>query len=88
MKPQEAMREDPAFEVRAELPLDEAGHWTVAFAGAREEGLELLADDSVQHGLVRAASFVPPCGGRRKDAGERGVGGELGGHSPGALRAA
>ena len=26
MKPQEAVSEDPAFEVRAELPLNEAGH--------------------------------------------------------------
>ena len=63
MKPQEAMGEDPAFEVRAELPLDESGHRSIAFSGAREEGLELLANDGVQHGFVRAASFVRPCGG-------------------------
>ncbi len=58
MKPQEAVSEDPTFEVRAELPLNEAGHRTIAFPGAREEGLELLANDGVQHGLVRAASLI------------------------------
>ena len=47
VKPQEAVGEDPAFEVRAELPLDEAGHRAIAFSGAREEGLEMLANDGV-----------------------------------------
>ena len=47
VKPQEAVGEDPAFEVRAELALDEAGHRAIAFAGPREEGFKMLANDGV-----------------------------------------
>ncbi len=82
------MGEDPAFEVRTELPLDEAGHRVIAFSGAREEGLELLANDGVQLGLFRAASFVGPRGSCSEEAGGRGAGAEVGGHSRCALRAA
>ena len=81
VEPQETVGEDPALEVRAELPLDEAGHGPIAFSGAREEGLELLANDGVQHGLFGAAWFVAACGRRREESGERGVGGELGSHA-------
>ncbi len=81
MKPEEAVGEDPTFEVRAELVLDEAGHRAIAFMGAREKGLELLADDSVQLRLFGAASCVAACGNSSEEAGKRGVGGDLGCHS-------
>ena len=58
MKPQGTVGENPAFEIRAELPFVEAGHRAIAFSGPREEGLQLLANNGVQRGLFRAASFV------------------------------
>jgi hypothetical protein len=64
-----------AGEKRAEegaqfLP-DEAGHGVVAFPGAHEKALELLAYDGVQRGLFRAAWLVAPCRGCGAQAGEQ-----------------
>ncbi len=88
MEPQEAVGENPAAQVRAKLLLDEAGRRMIAFAGAREEALELLANHRVQIRLFRAASFVAPSGGCRRSTGKGGVRGDLGGHSSRALREA
>jgi hypothetical protein len=62
------MSQDPASEVGAELLLDEAGHGVIALAGAREEALELLANDAVQRGLFRPVLFVFGCAARREEA--------------------
>jgi len=84
---QEAVGEDAAAEKRPELALDEAGHGAVALPGAGEEGLELLAHDGVEHGLVGASTGVgrrnaepARAGGRREH--------RIGGHSRSGLRAA
>jgi len=55
---QEAVREDAAPEVGAKLLFDEAGTGLVASARVCEEGLELLAHDLVQEGLLGAAGCV------------------------------
>lgn len=88
MKPEEAVGEDPAFEIRTELLLDEARHRAIAFSGARKECLELLANDAVQLGLFRAMSFVASYGACGKASAEREVGGDFGIHSWCALREA
>jgi hypothetical protein len=56
--PQEAVGQDPAPEVRAQLLLDEAGRRVLAFAGARQERLELFPDDRVERGLLGSVSLV------------------------------
>ena len=45
----EAVGEDAAAEVGAELALDEARDGAIPLAGAREEGLELRTHDVVEH---------------------------------------
>ncbi len=55
---QKAVRVDAAAEERAKLPLDEAGRALVPALCAREEGLQLLADDLVKQGLLRVAALV------------------------------
>ena len=48
----------------AELPLDEAGQ-AVAVAAGRgfpEEGLEMLADDGVEHGVLAVAGLIRAVG--------------------------
>ena len=55
---QEAVGEDPAAKEGAELLLDETGRWPLAGSCAGEEGLELLADGSVQEGLVGRSRAV------------------------------
>jgi hypothetical protein len=53
VEPEEALGEDPAAEKGAELLLDETGSWPLAVSCAGEEGFELLANGSVQRGLIR-----------------------------------
>ena len=59
-KPGEAARELPAAEEVAELPLDEPreGLPVTGVRGLREEGLEVIADDRVEHALVRSPRSV------------------------------
>jgi hypothetical protein len=59
---QEAVGEDAAPEVGAKLLLDEAWTCVVAIARVCEEGLELLAHDLVQEGLLGTAGCVAACG--------------------------
>ena len=59
---QEAVGEDAAPEVGAKLLLDGAGTGPVASTRVCEEGLELLAHDLVQKGLLGAAGCVAICG--------------------------
>jgi hypothetical protein len=84
-EPQEAVGEDPAAKVRAQLLLDEAGHRTIALPGAGEEALELLANDCVQLRLLGAVPFVARRGGGR-GAGEGAIGGGRGSHARSGLR--
>jgi hypothetical protein len=88
VEPQKAVGEDPAFEVRAKLPLDEAGHRAIVFSSSREKRLELLADDRVQLGVFRAAPFVAPFSRCCEETGERGAGTESARHSRWELREA
>jgi hypothetical protein len=62
VEPKETTGEDATREIGAQLALDEAGHGVLALAGAREEGLELLADDLVQQGLLGAVACVAGVG--------------------------
>jgi hypothetical protein len=59
MKPQEAMREDAALEVRAECLFHVARQAAiVGLAGVREEVLEVIAHDAIEDGLRRTARHV------------------------------
>ena len=88
VKPQEAVSQDSAPEVRAQLLLDESGRRAIAFACARQEGLELLTDDRVERGLLGSVPLVRWCGARDEEARVRGGAGcDLGSHARGALRA-
>jgi hypothetical protein len=59
MKPQKAMREDAALEVRAEGLFHVARQAAiVGLAGVREEGIQVIAYDSVEDGLRRTARHV------------------------------
>ena len=86
VKSQEAVGENPACEVRAQLLLDETEHRMLAFASACEEGFELLANDGVQLGLFRVVSFVAPRRSCGAQGGTRAGSGDLGRHSRSALR--
>ena len=63
VEPKETVSQDPAPEVRAKLLLDEAGRRAIAFACARQEGLELFTDDRVERGLLGSVPLVlaEPC---------------------------
>ncbi len=54
----EAMLEQAARKVGAELTRDEAGHGVIALSCPREKRLELFADDGVEDGLLGPASRV------------------------------
>ena len=85
--PHEAVDEDPAAEVGAELPLDEARDGAIPLAGACEEGLELRTHDVVEHALFGATARVahPVRGARTAGVGSGGP--ELRRHSaPGAAK--
>jgi hypothetical protein len=69
----EALRPNPALQIRAKLPLDVAREPAVvvlAGVGEGEEGFQILADETVQNGLGRAA---------------RQIGGREGGHKAGLV---
>ena len=55
---QEAVGEDAAGEIGAQLPLDEAGHWPALAPGPPEEGLQLLAHDLVQQGRLGLVPLI------------------------------
>jgi hypothetical protein len=83
VEPQEAVSKDSAPEVRAQLLLDEAGRRAIAFACAREEGLELLTDDRVERGLFGSVALVRGFGARGEEARVRGGAGcDLCSHTP------
>ena len=69
---QEAVGEDAAAQEGAELLLDEVRRWTLPRSRAREEGLELLADDAMQKRVLPESAVCtnrrtrPSC--RRSDA--------------------
>jgi hypothetical protein len=52
------MRQDTAAQEGPELLLDEARNRLIAVGRAREEALELLADDLVEEGLLRVMALV------------------------------
>ena len=59
MEAEKAMREDAALEIGAKCLLDIA--WEAAIAGladVREEGLQVIAHDGVEHGLRRTMRHV------------------------------
>jgi hypothetical protein len=58
VEPQEAVSKDSAPEVRAQLLLDEARRRAIAFACARQEGLELFTDDRVERGVLGSVPLV------------------------------
>jgi hypothetical protein len=65
----EAAGQDAAVEIGAQVALDVAGEAAArgaALAGGGEEGLEPLADDGVQEGVLGLAAAVPGkgCAGR------------------------
>jgi hypothetical protein len=63
-KPREAMGQDPAREELAKLLLDEAGQ-AVAVAAVSdfpEEGLQVLADDGVEDGVLGVAGLIRAVG--------------------------
>jgi hypothetical protein len=72
VEPKETVGKDPAPEVRAQLLLDEAGRRAIAFACARQEGLELFPDDRVERGLLGSVPLVDWCGARGEEARVRG----------------
>ena len=53
VKPEEAVGEDPSFEVRAELPLDEVGHRAIAFSLREQpqEGFDGLSSSVIDRAL-------------------------------------
>ena len=56
----EAMGEDAAFQITAELTLDVGGYWvTIPLAGQREPRLEVFLDAAIEHALARAARPIP-----------------------------
>jgi hypothetical protein len=55
---QESMGEDAALEIGADLALDEAGDGRSSGSCEGEEGLELVADDGVEAGLLGVVSCV------------------------------
>jgi len=61
-KPREAVGQDPAREELAELLLDEAGQAVsvAAVRGFSQEGLEVLANDGVQDGVLGVAGLIRP----------------------------
>ena len=63
-KPREAMAQHAAREELAELLLDEAGQ-AMSVAAVRdfpEEGLQVLADDRVEHGVLGVARAIRAMG--------------------------
>ena len=63
-KPREAMGQDPTREELAELLLDEAGQArsVAAVRDFPEEGLQVLADDGVEHGVLGVAGLIRAVG--------------------------
>jgi hypothetical protein len=55
---QEAMGEHAALEVRTNLALDEASDGSTRRTGAREERLQILADDAMEERLLGLVAFV------------------------------
>ncbi len=58
MDTQKAVGEHTAFEIGADLALDEAGHGRTIAPRSGEEGLELLPDDFVKERLLGLVAFV------------------------------
>ncbi len=56
---QKAMSQDAALEITAHLALDEPGDGGPHPSCAGEEGLEFVADDLVEEGLLGLVAFVP-----------------------------
>jgi hypothetical protein len=59
---QESMREYPALEIRTDLALNEPSDRCALPSRPSQEGLELLADDFVQKGLLGLVAFVLDAG--------------------------
>jgi hypothetical protein len=55
----ESMGEDAALEIAAHLAFDEAGDGRPHRSCVGEEGLEFVADDGVEEGLLGLVAFVP-----------------------------
>jgi hypothetical protein len=58
MDPYKASRENSAFEISAQLALDEGGDWVIALSGAGEKRLELLAYDLVQDRVLGLSASI------------------------------
>jgi hypothetical protein len=56
---QESVGEHAALEIGADLALDEAGDGRTRRARAFEEGLEFVANDLMEKGLLGLVTFVP-----------------------------
>jgi hypothetical protein len=65
----ESVGQHAAFEIRADLPLDEAGDGRPFRSRAGEEGDELRADDFVQESLLGLVANVVGDGGRSAGTG-------------------
>src|SRR6056297_756016 len=57
------MGQNTTLEIRADLALDEASHGSTRGSGAREERLQILADDAMQERLLGLMAFVTNRGG-------------------------
>jgi hypothetical protein len=55
----ESVGEDAAREIAADLAFDEAGDGSPRRSCAGEEGLEFVADDLMEKGLLGRVTFVP-----------------------------
>ena len=59
MESEKTVREDAALELGAKCLFDVAGEAAiVGLAGGREEGVEVIAHDGVEHGLCRSMRHV------------------------------
>jgi hypothetical protein len=67
----ESVGEDAALEIAADLAFDEAGDGRPHRSCAGEEGLELVADDLMEKGLLGLVTFVPVDGGGSGGTGSR-----------------
>jgi len=59
MNSPESVSEHTAVQIGADLALDEAGDRHVSRSCTGEEGLELVADDLMEEGLLGLVTFVP-----------------------------
>jgi hypothetical protein len=64
MNSQESVSEHTAVQIGTDLALDEAGDGHVSRSCSGEEGLELVADDLMEEGLLGLVTFVPVDGGK------------------------